>query len=493
MKALLSRAFGNLEDLELSDHALVDIGDDDVIINAVACGLNFPDLLILENKYQFKPELPFSPGGEVAGVVSRVGPNVTEFYLGQRVYVIERWGGLAEKIVVSKDRVYPLPDQIDMVSAASLVYNMSTALYALKNRGRAKCGETILIIGSGGGVGLAATQLSKALGLTVISAVGDEEKMELCRSFGADHIIKYTSENIKDRVRDITKNEGVNIVLDTVGGEYAELGVRSLAFGGRYLVVGFASGGIPKLPLNLVLLKGAEIMGVFWGKFSREEPHLQKENMEQVFDFFSAGKIKSYVGKLFVLEEAKQAIIDYKERRLSGKTVVICNTSLLEKDKTIVKPKETKSKFQVLSKEHLLESVGKDLGESGWVQITQAGIDDFANATGDHQWIHVNPKMAAFSPMGSTILHGFLVVSLAPKLLQSVYEMPFAKMGINYGVDRLRFLSPVKVNSLLKMKASLLEAEEIKKEGVKVRIGISFFVKGKDRPVCVAELLSIIY
>lgn len=332
MKALISKAFKNTEELEFTEYTLPDIGEDEVIINVVACGLNFPDLLILEDQYQFKPELPYSPGGEVTGVVSRVGKNVKDFYLGQRVFAIERWGGLAEKMLIKQDRLYHLPDEIDMVSGASLLYNMSTALYALKNRGKAKRGDSILILGAAGGVGLAAVQLAKAMDLTVLAAAGGKVKTDLCKSFGADYTIDYRTENIKDKVNEITGKQGVNVVLDTVGGEYAELGVRSLTFGGRYLVVGFASGVIPKIPLNLVLLKGAEISGVFWGKFSREEPMKQQENIDQIFEYYRLNKIKSYVGETYKLEDSKQALIDFKEKKVNGKVVVICNDTLLQKD-----------------------------------------------------------------------------------------------------------------------------------------------------------------
>jgi NADPH2:quinone reductase len=493
MKALVSKAFKNTDELEVTEFTLPDIGEDDVIINVAACGLNFPDLLILEEKYQFKPELPYSPGGEVTGVVSRVGANVRNFYLGQRVFAIERWGGLAEKMLIKQDRLFHLPDEIDMVSGASLLYNMSTALYALKNRGKAKQGETILILGAAGGVGLAAVQLAKAMDLTVLAAAGGKAKIDLCKSFGADYTIDYHIENIKDKVNEITGKQGVNLVLDAVGEQYADLAVRSLAWGGRYLVVGFASGVIPKIPLNLVLLKGAEIRGVFWGKFSREQPLKQEENIEQIFEYYRLNKIKSYVGETYKLEDSKRALVGFKERKVNGKMVVICNETLLEKDNKQVRPRERQEKFIFHSKQHVLESAGKELGESRWLQITQQVIDDFADATGDQQWIHVNPERAAKSTVGSTIAHGFLTVSLAPKFLEEIYEMPFAKMGINYGVDKLRFLTPVKVNSQIKMRARLLQAEAVKNDGVKLRTELSFFVKGEEKQVCVAELLSIVY
>lgn len=493
MQALRCNEFGNLDNLTIEEVSLPEIHDDEVVINVVACGVNFPDLLILENKYQFKPDLPFTPGGEVTGVVSRIGKNVKNFYLGQRVFAIDRWGGLAEKMIVHKDRLTKLPDEIDLLSAAGIMYNMSTAFYALKNRGRAKSGESILILGAAGGVGLAAVQLARAMGLKVIAAASSKEKLDLCEQFGGDYFINYKDENIKERVNEITSNTGVNLVLDTVGGSNAELAVRSLAWGGRYLVVGFAAGEIPKIPLNLLLLKGAEIKGVFWGKFSREEPLKQRENVEEILEYFVTGKVKPYITKQYSLDLAAEALKDFKDRKISGKAVVVCNPGLLEKDNKQVRPKERREKFVFVSKEHVLESVGVELGESRWFQVTQEVINDFADATLDHQWIHIRPDLVKGTPVGSTIAHGFLTLSLSPKFLTEIYEMPFVKMGINYGVDRLRFLQPIKVGSEIQMTAKLLSAEMVKNDGIKMRMEATYFVKGLEKPVCSVELLSVVY
>lgn len=326
MKALICETLGDLSGAAIRETGSPEPGDHEVLIRVAACGLNFPDLLILEGKYQFMPELPFTPGGEVTGVVLKAGKEARGFYPGQRVYAIERWGGLAEQMVLPENRVFPLPDSMGLKEGASLLYNFSTALYALKNRGGAKEGQTLLILGASGGVGLAAVQLGKIYGLEVIAAAGSEEKLTLCASFGADHLIRY--DEIRDRVNEITGKRGVDLVLDTVGGAFAEPAVRSLAWGGRYLVVGFASGEIPAVPLNLLLLKGAEIKGVFWGKFSREEPGKQRENAEEIFRYHSEGRIRDYIGREYPLEAAADALKDFKERKTRGKTVIICNPDL---------------------------------------------------------------------------------------------------------------------------------------------------------------------
>lgn len=516
MKALISDHFGDLNGTTIRDIPDPEVGESEVLIRVAACGLNFPDLLILEGKYQFTPGLPFIPGGEVTGVVLRAGSEAQEFYPGQRVFAIERWGGLTEQMVLPQSRVFPLSDAMGLKEGASLLYNFSTALYALKNRGRAKEGQTLLVLGAAGGVGLAAVQLGKIYGLKVIAAAGSSESLTLCSSFGADDLIHYHEENIRDRVNAITGKRGADLVLDTVGGRFSEPAVRSLAWGGKYLVVGFASGEIPSVPLNLLLLKGAEIRGVFWGKFSREEPLKQQENVEEIFRYYAEGRIRACIGREYRLEEAVQALKDYRERKVRGKAVVICSPDLV--DEQVAAP-TLPAKFSFLSPEHVLESAGVFLGESRWFQVTQEVINDFADATGDYQWIHISAEKAAGAPLagtplagspvtgmpatgtpvapvssGGTIAHGFLTLSLAPMFLSGIYEMPFARMGINYGVDKLRFLAPVKVNSEIRMTARLLTADRVRNGGIKMRIAVTYFVKdAADKPVCSAELLSVVY
>lgn len=326
MKALIMEQFGDLRHAAIRETQSPEPGDNEVLIRVAACGLNFPDLLVLEGKYQFKPELPFIPGGEFTGVVLRAGKEAKGFYPGQRVFAIERWGGLAEEAVVHASRLFPLPDSMGLMEGASLLYNFSTALYALKNRGEAKEGQTLVVSGASGGVGLAAIQLGKIFGLKVIAAAGSKEKLALCASFGADYGIHY--HNVREKVKEMTAGRGADLVLDTVGGRFAEPAVRSLAWGGKYLVVGFASGEIPSIPLNLLLLKGAELRGVFWGRFSRDEPSRQQENTDAITRYHAEGRIRSYIKREYLLEEAVQALEDYKNRKINGKTVIICSPDL---------------------------------------------------------------------------------------------------------------------------------------------------------------------
>lgn len=321
MKALVCEEFGNVDSLRISEVESKHLEENEVRIKVEVCALNFPDLLIFEKKYQFLPELPYIPGGEAVGVIVEKGSGVKEFEIGQKVFMIERWGMLSEEIVLPKERVNVFPNEIKFNDAASLVYNASTALYALKNRGNAQSGETLLVLGTGG-VALAAIQLANAMGLKVFVAGNSNEALEKCKVLGASETLNFNEENIKLKLNDWTDKKGVDLVLDTVGGAHSELAVRSLAWGGRFLVVGFVSGEIPKIPLNLLLLKGADIRGVFWGKFSREEPEIQNENMKDILRFIKEGKLKSYIGAKYVFEEAKQAFVDYKSRKTKGKVII---------------------------------------------------------------------------------------------------------------------------------------------------------------------------
>jgi len=321
--------FGDMSHTGIREVKTPEPGDHEVLIGVAACGLNFPDLLILEGKYQFTPELPFIPGGEITGVVLEAGRKVKDFYPGQEVFAIERWGGLAGEIVLPETRVFPLPGGMPLKEGASLMYNFSTALYALKNRGEARQGQVLLVSGASGGVGLAAIQLGKVYGLEVIAAAGSPENLALCAAYGADHLLNYNEENIRERLKEITAMKGADLVLDTVGGRFAGPAVRSLAWAGKYLVTGFASGEIPAVPLNLLLLKGADIRGVFWGKFSREEPLKQQQNVDEIGRYYSEGRIRACIGREYALDEAVQALEDFKERKIKGKAVVICNPALI--------------------------------------------------------------------------------------------------------------------------------------------------------------------
>jgi NADPH2:quinone reductase len=294
-----------------------------VVVEVWAAGVNFPDTLIIENKYQLKPPLPFSPGGEVAGVVAEVGPGVTNVAAGDRVIVVSGFGGFAERVLAPAASLLPVPDGMDLVTAAGFVMAYGTSYHALKDRGQLQPGESLLVLGAAGGVGLAAVELGDAMGAMVIAAASSEDKLEVCRQHGAAATIDYGRENLRDRVRELTDGRGVDVVYDPVGGNLAEPAVRSLAWNGRFLVIGFAAGDIPSIPLNLPLLKGASIVGVFWGAFVGRQPADNAHNLAELSRLWAEGRLHPLVSRTYPLEEAPRALNDMANRRVTGKVVLV--------------------------------------------------------------------------------------------------------------------------------------------------------------------------
>jgi len=492
MKALLCTEFGPAEMLTFQEINAPEPKENEILIKVAACSANFPDTLIIENKYQFKPALPFSPGGEVAGLILKIGENVKNLTVGQRVFALCGWGGFAEAVCVGADRVFPLPDYMDFVTGASLMYNFGTSYHALKNRAHLQKGETLLVLGAAGGVGLAAVELGKLMGANVIAAASTDEKLAICKKKGADFLINYETEDLREKIKEYSQGKGFDVVYDPVGDKYAEPALRSMAWYGRYLVVGFAGGDIPKLPFNLALLKGCSVVGVFWGQFSKLQASENFENICELAQWFKDGKLKPHIFKKYSLEDSAQALVDLRERKVVGKAVVICDEILVNEQITkIIEPEKYKKIYQNI--QDIKAAVGEIIGESPWLKISQDVIDGFAKATFDEQWIHVNPAKAAQSPFGSTIAHGLLTLSLSPKFLGDIYEVKNSKMGINYGSDKVRFLQPIKVNSKVKMVAKLVEVTEAPNNGLKMKIEGTYFVENNPKPVCVAELLSVIY
>lgn len=322
MKALICSQFGLPEMLSLGQLPDPVLGSDQVLIQVIACGVNFPDLLMIQNKYQFKPDLPFAPGGEVAGKVIQVGVNVDKFRLGDRVLALCGWGGFAERVAVDSDRVLKISDDFSFAFAATALYAFGTSYHALKDRANLLVGETLLVLGAAGGVGLAAVELGKKMGAQVIAGASSEEKLDLCRQKGADYTVNYTTEDLKYRIKEITEGKGVDVVFDPVGGQYTEVALRMMAWKGRYLIVGFADGEIPKIPMNLPLLKGCSIMGVFWGQFSKLEHQLQTQNLNELIDLIQTRKIQPHISKHYDLENAAFSLRDLLERKMLGKAVV---------------------------------------------------------------------------------------------------------------------------------------------------------------------------
>lgn len=322
MKAVLCNQFGLPETLTIEHVAAPLPGKDDVLIQVKACGVNFPDTLMIQGKYQFKPPFPFSPGGEVAGIVTAVGDNVTHLKAGVRVFSLTGHGGFAEEVIGKASSTLPMLPDMDFVTAASTMYTYGTSYHALNDRANLKPGETLLVLGAAGGVGLAAVQLGRLLGARVIAAASTDEKLAVCRELGANETINYTRDDLRQRVKELTNGNGVDVVYDPVGDRYAEPGIRSLAWRGRYLVVGFAAGSIPSIPLNLALLKGASIVGVFWGAFAQREPKASEANLRQILTWVESGQLKQHIHRIYSLDETATALRALMDRQVIGKAVV---------------------------------------------------------------------------------------------------------------------------------------------------------------------------
>ncbi|TXH96373.1 MAG: NADPH:quinone oxidoreductase family protein [Pseudomonas sp.] len=322
MKAVLCKAFGPAETLVLEEVANLEPKKTEVVLDVHAAGVNFPDSLIIEGKYQFKPPFPFSPGGEAAGVISAVGEKVSQFKVGDRVMALTGWGSFAEQVAVPAYNVLPMPAGMDFTTAAAFSMTYGTSMHALKQRGNLQAGETLLVLGASGGVGLAAVEIGKAMGATVIAAASSAEKLAVAKAAGADHLINYSEQSLKDELKTLTKGQGVDVIYDPVGGPLFEEAFRSIAWNGRMLVIGFASGEIPALPANLPLLKGAALIGVFWGAFAQRQPQDNVANFQQLFAWYGEGKLKPLVSQTFPLEKAGDAIDTLAKRKAVGKVVV---------------------------------------------------------------------------------------------------------------------------------------------------------------------------
>ncbi|MES2536935.1 MAG: NADPH:quinone oxidoreductase family protein [Pseudomonadota bacterium] len=296
---------------------------DEVLISVRAAGVNFPDSLIIQNKYQFKPPLPFTPGGELAGVVIAVGPGVTRYAVGQSVIAFTGWGAFAEEVAVHQDKLIPMPDQMPFDVAGTFLMTYGTSYHAFKDRAQLAANETVLVLGAAGGIGIAAIELAKAFGARVIAAASSDEKLAVCKAHGADEVINYLTEDLRERIKAITGGNGVDVVCDPVGGRYSELALRSMAWRGRFLVVGFADGDIPKIPLNLALLKGCSIIGVFWGDFVRREPEQAAADLQALVGLYRDGKIKPLVSGSYTLDQAGDALYALMQRKVSGKIAII--------------------------------------------------------------------------------------------------------------------------------------------------------------------------
>lgn len=322
MKALLVKKIGRIDDLVVEDHHLELEEDHRVLIEVHYAGVNFPDTLIVKGKYQFQPDLPFAPGGEVAGVVKEVGKSVTHVKPGDRVAAGTTWGGFAEEVLGWDFNTHLLPEGISFSDASSVLMTHGTAMHALKDRGQLRPGETLAVLGASGGVGTAAIQLGKWMGARVIACASSSEKLAFCQGLGADECVNYSEEPLKDRLKALTGGNGVDVVFDAVGGAYSEPAFRAIAAGGRHLVVGFASGSVPAIPWNLPLLKSASITGVFWGGFFRKFPDDNKKNIAELFDLVKDRKVVPQVDTTYSLYEGKKALKRIGDRDVKGKVLI---------------------------------------------------------------------------------------------------------------------------------------------------------------------------
>ena len=322
MKAMLCEKFGPPEDLVLKEVSDLIPSAGQVRISTEACGVNFPDTLIIEDRYQFKPDLPFAPGGEVTGIVDSVGDGVSQDLLGQPVMCMTLSGGFAEQTLCKAEDLIIRPSFMPSTVAAGFTITYGTSMHALKQRAQLQAGETLLVLGAGGGVGLAAVEIGKQIKATVIAAASSTEKLNAAKNAGADHLIDYSQQDLRNALKDIVGKKGVDVVYDPVGGNMFEAALRSTAWGGRVLVVGFASGDIPKVPVNLALLKGCSIVGVFWGAFRLNYTKEDNENFKQLFAWYAQGKLKPLTSKTYTLNDSALALNDIKNRKAIGKLTI---------------------------------------------------------------------------------------------------------------------------------------------------------------------------
>lgn len=329
MKALRTHEVGGPDTLTLDEIEAPTPGKGQVLVDVKACAINYPDTLMIRDLYQFKPERPYAPGGEISGVIAEVGEGVTDWKVGDRVIAMLGNGGLAEKVAVEAARLFAIPDGVDFPTAASILMTYGTTIHGLKDRGDIAAGQTVLVLGAAGGVGLSAVELAKAYGARVVAAVSSEEKAEVARKAGADDVVIYPKGDIdKDASKALAGQfkaavgpAGADIVYDIVGGAYSEPALRSIGWEGRFLVIGFPA-GIPKMPLNLTLLKSCDIRGVFWGAFTAREPEKNRQNIAELFDLLAKGEINPLVSETFPLEQGGEAIAKLENRQAIGKLVV---------------------------------------------------------------------------------------------------------------------------------------------------------------------------
>ena len=321
MKAMLCKELGHPSKMVLEEVASPVPGKKEVLVSIKACSVNFPDTLMVQGLYQFKPSMPFAPGCDIAGVVKAVGEEVENLKVGDEIFGMVQYGGFAEEVIAPAHMVFPKMPSMDFNIAASFMMAYGTSYYALKDRAQLKAGETLVVLGASGGVGIAAVELGKMMGARVIACASTDTKLELCKKYGANETINYTDEDLKKRIKELTDGKGADVVYDPVGGAYTEAALRATGWQGRFLIVGFPA-GIAKIPMNLPLLKGCQICGVFYGSFAARSPKQNMKNSMELIQLYNEGKIKPYVHKVYALEDSRQALIDMMDRKILGKIII---------------------------------------------------------------------------------------------------------------------------------------------------------------------------
>jgi NADPH2:quinone reductase len=322
MKAILCSHFGTPDDLELKELPEPEAGPGEVVVKVAAAALNFFDTLLIAGKYQIRPDFPFSPAAEFAGIVHAVGPGVTGFKLGDRVMSYSAYGAAREFYVQKASRLVKVPDNLDLDRAAGLSVTYGTTIHALKDRAKLKPGETLAVLGAAGGTGLAAIEIGKLMGARVIACASSDEKCAFAKQHGADETINYGTQDLRDELKRLGGSRGIDVIYDPVGDKYAEPAMRAMAWEGRYLVIGFAAGEIPKIPLNLVLLKSFDIVGVHWGAFVMRDPEAEARNMQQIVQWCADGKLSAHVHAVYPLADTARALKDIAARKIMGKAIV---------------------------------------------------------------------------------------------------------------------------------------------------------------------------
>jgi len=506
----MCHAIGRPEDLQVQEVPDLQPGPGQVLLQMKAAGVNFPDALMIQGKYQFKPPLPFAPGCELAGVVLALGEGATGVQVGQRVLASCVCGAFAEQVLVDARHILPMPDDLGFDVAAAFMLAYGTSYHALKGRAQLKAGETLLVLGASGGVGLAAVQIGKALGARVIAAASTADKLALCQRQGAFAVINYAQEDLRGRLKALTDGRGPDVIYDPVGGSYSEPALRSIAWGGRYLVVGFANGEIPSLPLNLPLLKGASLVGVFWGEFVRRQPADFLRDVAEMLALLREGRITPHISRRYGLEQGAQALRALLNREVTGKVIITANgeagvtsspaaagltTAALAAAPSrpaLVEEVSTTDSALPTTAAELAQWVGRDLGVSSWITLDQARIDDFARCTQDTQWIHVDVQRAAReSPFGGTIAHAFLSLSMIPLTMYEVLGTGLrVKAVLNYGLDRTRFMSPVRSGQRVRNRIRVVALQDKGPGRWLLTTENTFEIEDQDKSALVATALG---